>query len=50
LTFDTTATHFTFARARTTANAHTFLGGTWVVTQFVQFHIASPLPELTPEA
>ena len=42
LTFDTAATHFTFAGTRTTANAGPFWGCTWVVAQFIEFHIASP--------
>jgi hypothetical protein len=47
LTFDTTATHFTFARTWTTANAFFGFYGAFIIAQFIQFHVASPFAGTT---
>jgi hypothetical protein len=50
LTFNTPTSGFTFARARTTRDAFLGTGCAGIVVQFIQSHVASPLPDVTPEA
>ncbi|MPL95824.1 hypothetical protein SDC9_41996 [bioreactor metagenome] len=50
LALDTTASGLALARARAARNAFGFLGGARVVAEFVEFHVASPLPETPSQA